>query len=839
MDMATELSTVNFVGVDISPIYPTAIYPRNCNFYNEDFLQGVSQPNNAFDVVFQRNVTCGFTFEHWQKVMKEAFRILKPGGYYECVESDVTIQNAGPQTNLVFEHLRVSMAAKNVDPSIVRSLDRLLAATGFTDVHVKEYSVPVGEWGGKVGVLWKQNMFQILETVRPHLAAAARISEAQVQEVVNAMHQEISTFRSYQIVYVAYARKPLAMELLDKAQSLLQECINIIASLDAWKNANASLEIDGMQKMISALHSEQKFLEKVVATPADEIKTVQITSSNVPYLKSLAWTLIHSKNPVAVRKVFTYKLDPFTAIDPSEKFKALPENNGQKNIKSATPITTTSTTKGGKGSRSIMQLTTSRSLSADLKNEQVFQVKVDVVADHGRSWLRINAGSVWSLAHEFAGMEDDSDDDDDQDDEEEEEEEDSKEDDINNNTTRTSTRRRKPIHVSKNTHPDMALLTRSLVLAADQNRLHYNHAPNVTLRFAGILPDESPALEAMIHTSVRVGRVAQSVSDGTIIEFPVQVALGPVTSSTVPEDASRCKSVTPTDPAFAPFTIPVAVDDMELFTSTLHLDITTLMALSSFLCHTIRPDPGLFVSPPLVLQAQQEHEQPLLPLLAKIFESRERLVISRTAATRFKSILDVIGGPEEQWRGRVMIHDPLEERGDKAQEDERLDSIRERWVRGSDWAQRYGVFVSGPPRIEVIEDILVPPPNGSLKVHDQLSQGRQDVDSKQPLEEKKKEEGDQKEEEIEQHSIRSDGTESSGVGRKELNVTELHIRIFSTGYHARLTTITANQVGYRTVIRMGHVPSGMSVWNHSPRSLAEAKLPAGRVVLSSDESKHA
>ncbi|KAG0378376.1 hypothetical protein BGX24_003989 [Mortierella sp. AD032] len=210
MDMATEMSTINFVGVDISPVYPTAIFPRNCNFYNEDFLKGVSQPDSTFDVVFQRNVTCGLTFENWQQVMKEAFRILKPGGFYECVESDITIQNAGPQTNVVFEHLRLSMATRNVDPSIVRSLDRLMVATGFTDVHVKEYCVPVGDWGGKVGQLWQQNMFAILETVRPHLAKAAGCSETTVQEVVQAMYKETKDYRSHQVVYAVYGRKPVS-----------------------------------------------------------------------------------------------------------------------------------------------------------------------------------------------------------------------------------------------------------------------------------------------------------------------------------------------------------------------------------------------------------------------------------------------------------------------------------------------------------------------------------------------------------------------------------------------------------------------------------------------------
>ncbi|KAG0353760.1 hypothetical protein BC939DRAFT_444753 [Gamsiella multidivaricata] len=599
------------------------------------------------------------------------------------------------------------------------------------------------------------------------------------------------------------------MELLQRAQALLQECNGIVASLETWKEANPTLEVDGLQKMTSALHSEQKFLEKVASTPVEDIKPVQITSSNVPYLKSLVWALIHSKNPVAVRKTFTYTLDPFTVIEPSEKFKALPEkNNGQSNKNS----------KGKQGGK-IMQLSgSSRPLSTGLSNEQTFQVKIDVVADHGKSWLRINAGSVWSLIHEFAGMEDDSDDDQDEDDEDGE---DGDDDDRSNPEQMSRTRARKPVHVSKDTHPDMALLTRSLVLAADQNRLHYYHRPRVTLRFAGVLPGESPALEAMIDKSVHVGRVAQSVSDGTIEIFSVGVVFGPVESST-----PAAVSSTPLDPAFSPFAIPESVDDMVLFTKTLHLDITTLMALSSFLCHTIRPDPGLFTSPPLVLQAQQEHEEPLLPLLAKIFEGRERLVMSRTAATRFKSILSVIGGAEEKWRGDVMIHDPLEDQEKDVEDEGERVRIRERWVRASDWAQKYGVFAAGPPRIEVIEDILEP--------GEAIGQG-QEQGQRPDAELSVQEESESMIfSEIPASSFSSSLTSSSSIGsvptRRELNMTELHMRIFLTGHNARLTTVTANQMGYRTVTRMGQVPSEMSVWYHAPRSLAEAKLPPGTAV---------
>jgi len=618
---------------------------------------------------------------------------------------------------------------------------------------------------------------------------------------------------------------------------------------------------------------------------------------------------------VAINKSFTYSLDPYTVIEPSEKFKAFnpskltpAQQQQQDRIRHRQPSKGRGKGKAGattKGKRSVMKLTSSNPLSTELKNEKWFQVKVDVVADHGKSWLRINAGSSWSLIHEFAGMEDFSDEDEDKEEDDdgasgsgsEQREDDVVTDAYNKYGSLSSTQGRplslgKPIHVSKDTHADMVLLTRSLVLASDNNRLHYRHRPEVTLRFAGVLPEDDnyDALKEMIEKSVRIGKKAQSRKSGRTHNFTVPIFFGPLApESTISEgqerrgnednndgiEKSKGDSTTPIvsseflqsaaavvattsmDQRFAPFSIPMVVDDMSLFSDTLNLDITTLMALSSFLCHTIRPDPTLFKSPPLILQAQQENDKPLLPMLAKVFEGRERLVITRVAATRFLSILKIIGGPEEQWRGEVMLHDPLSEEREWIDEDKKKEKerqIRERWDRGSDWAREYGLFQEGPPHIEIVEDSLD---------EDEIFEDVDDVEGEEEKQDEDEDGEDDENDTVDESSSVVDADNSStlfedtttsssmtmrpssgpnmsnGSGttptmrmrqRKELNMTELHAKIFLSGYERQQTTITANMVGFRTVTKDGLLPKDISVWFHSPRSLAEAKLPTKYVV---------
>ncbi|KAG0245379.1 hypothetical protein BGW41_000006 [Actinomortierella wolfii] len=784
------------------------------------------------------------------------------------------------------------------------------------------------------------------------------------------------------------------MELQERAQILLVEARKVLHELEAWKQtrrqaaASAATaptavqteqegkeakedtkgsengddndlhqSIEGLQKLTSAIQAEIRFLEKVISTPLHEMKPVQITSSNLPYLRALVRALVRAKNPVAVRKTFEFRLGDFLFLEPANKwtgkfaFEDSSENSTQHGNDGRHGAAAATGQGGGlaknrqhSGSKASSARNGSGS-SAEAESSPVFHVKVDLVADHGTSWLRINAGSVWSLVHEFAGMEDDSDDEEEEEDDDEEEQEGGEK------------RQRSPVHVSKETHPDLAILTRSLVLAADQNRIHYHHIPRITLHFAGIQPGESKPLECMIFRAIETARYSQLLTESpsTYRHIPINVVMGSeedhaplltgggngggsgISSGAgtgTRADSIKEASVRPgkkvmrrilldqdrnmtrplmaaleddqLDQLFAvpvqteasehdpqegqvdiygPYKVPKIVDDMEYFTDTLNLDITTLMALSSWLCHTFQPNPDVFTSPPLRFQAQQECQQPILPLLATImgchgnerekslggsdqqpsrYQGQRRLVVTRAAATRFLTIVNLIGGPEEKWRGRILMRDMYEKEGKDKEEDGCNPTsmteaeIRERWCQRSEWCSRYNIFSDGPPRIEIIDDVPIEfrPPEPRRPPRQRNRKKKSPPVAGQPLVEGQQQQQQQEGQDDQSGSRASTPTTPEGSttppavsrrqefrdnnqGRaewlKEQEMMELHTKIFMTGYQNQITTLTANLVGYRAVLRTGNVPAKLSVWFHTPRSLAEAKV---RPIPSSSDVLH-
>lgn len=67
----------------------------------QNILKGLSYPDNEFDYVHMRMMIYYFSPEELSQLLTEISRVLKPGGYYEIVDTSYTIRHAGPISNKV------------------------------------------------------------------------------------------------------------------------------------------------------------------------------------------------------------------------------------------------------------------------------------------------------------------------------------------------------------------------------------------------------------------------------------------------------------------------------------------------------------------------------------------------------------------------------------------------------------------------------------------------------------------------------------------------------------------------------------------------------------------
>lgn len=90
---------VEFYGVDDCPLFPKHIKPGNSHFKLHNVNQGLPFPDNEFDYVYMRSMIYYFSPEELSQILSEISRVMKPGGYFEIVDTNYTIRHAGPLSN--------------------------------------------------------------------------------------------------------------------------------------------------------------------------------------------------------------------------------------------------------------------------------------------------------------------------------------------------------------------------------------------------------------------------------------------------------------------------------------------------------------------------------------------------------------------------------------------------------------------------------------------------------------------------------------------------------------------------------------------------------------------
>lgn len=185
LDMAQTYPNSRVIGMDIRQpqwldemqLRDTVSTPSNLSFSYGDLTKlPLPFEDNAFDLVYQRDLATVLPFKCWPGLIKELYRILCPGGVVQLVEYGRVVTSAifvcviyygltinfipelfykktGPVLSLVNDWIVAACASTGIDPFFTRSMNDFLSKAGFEDIREHVIEIPIGEWPEDEGTL--------------------------------------------------------------------------------------------------------------------------------------------------------------------------------------------------------------------------------------------------------------------------------------------------------------------------------------------------------------------------------------------------------------------------------------------------------------------------------------------------------------------------------------------------------------------------------------------------------------------------------------------------------------------------------------------------------------
>ncbi|PYI10059.1 methyltransferase [Aspergillus sclerotiicarbonarius CBS 121057] len=176
--------------------------------------------HTLFDLIHLRGLAGAFP--DWSFIYQQAFRHLAPGGYLEVADTDfvaepTTSLPANSYLRLFSSALRSAAESAGCLRDLAHLQPALLSAHGFVDIHVHEYTFPIGLWSEnpRDRTLGKMGLIALLEgleaiSLRPLTATYGWVAE-EVRDLCDQVRAEILAggYRVSASVRIITGRKPL------------------------------------------------------------------------------------------------------------------------------------------------------------------------------------------------------------------------------------------------------------------------------------------------------------------------------------------------------------------------------------------------------------------------------------------------------------------------------------------------------------------------------------------------------------------------------------------------------------------------------------------------------
>lgn len=209
VDMAEEFPSALVVGIDQGP----AVARRNetrCHYVRVNLLRGLPFGDGTFDYVHQRLLRAGIPVAAWPAAVGELARVAAPGGFVELGESTERWGNIGPAATGFFGLMHDLGVRHGLDVAGPPELDLagFLRKAGLEEIGERQVTVPVGEWGGRVGSFMASNIRAAGRVLMPLFASTLGVPEDESGALVSQLLREVEVMHMTGEVWYAWGRKP-------------------------------------------------------------------------------------------------------------------------------------------------------------------------------------------------------------------------------------------------------------------------------------------------------------------------------------------------------------------------------------------------------------------------------------------------------------------------------------------------------------------------------------------------------------------------------------------------------------------------------------------------------
>jgi SAM-dependent methyltransferase len=179
-------------------------------FVKGDVLRSLPFADGRFDFVHQRFLLAGVPLASWPAVVRDLVRVTRPGGWVELTEIPWVIEGAGPATERLLALGREMAASRGLDPGrvVFDSLDGYLRQAGLENVVRRQFSIPIGEWGGRVGSLMSTDGRAAFTRLFEARQARSWLSAGEASELIREAVREWERGTMFAPCAVAFGQKP-------------------------------------------------------------------------------------------------------------------------------------------------------------------------------------------------------------------------------------------------------------------------------------------------------------------------------------------------------------------------------------------------------------------------------------------------------------------------------------------------------------------------------------------------------------------------------------------------------------------------------------------------------